>query len=296
MTELLSVELQPIQVNLNSLGNCCIPFKNEAPHLLFCNEYQNSINNLVVIDTRSGDIIFRLENAEFPTYNYNHPTIFNTETRQYIIYNDNGDHISISKYQITLEPFNIEKIAEYSGTLGNKIGNFSININQNFHFITKLGETVKIYIFDTENFTARLIYSESGTVNVNSVNSMNNFIKFNNRFLGFLDRPNLKVKIYDILKIEEVASISACSNTEIYLDHVRANLLLIKKDNKHHETYLLKDKVPDNACVVCFEPLVNQYALVPCGHTTVCNSCATGMTSCPVCRERVQSIMRIYTN
>ena len=126
MTELLSVELQLLPLNVTTLGNFGIPLKNEAPHLLFCNEYQNSIGNLVVIDTRSGDIIFRLENAEFPTYNYNHPTIFNTETRQYIIYNDNGDHISISKYQITLEPFNIEKIAEYSGTLGNKIGNFSI--------------------------------------------------------------------------------------------------------------------------------------------------------------------------
>jgi len=293
MTELLSVELQPIQVNLNRLGNCCIPFKNEAPHLLFCSTYENSIRNIVVVDTRSGDTIFRLENAEFPTANYNHPNIFNTETRQYIIEYSNGDHISVSKYQITLEPFNIEKIAEYSGTLGNKIGNFSININQNFHFITKLGETTKIYIFDTVNFTVRLIYS--GTINFSDQSNLG-IIANNNRFLGFLDRPNLKVKIYDILKIEEVASISTCSNTEIYLDYVNANLLLIKKDNKHHETYLLKDKVPDNACVVCFEPLVNQYAMVPCGHTTVCNDCANEMPNCPVCREPVQSVMRIYTN
>ena len=293
MTELLSIELQLIPINVTNLGNCCVPFKNEAPHLLFCNEYQNSINNLVVIDTRSGDIIFRLDNAEFPTCN--HPNIFNTETRQYIVEYSNGDHISVSKYQITLEPFNIEKIAEYSGTLGKRPDNtgFPLNINQNFHFIRKLGETTKIYIFDTVNFTVRLIYS--GTINFSDRNQ-SNIIANNNRFLGFLDRPNLKVKIYDILKIEEVASISTCSNTEIYLDHVRANLLLIKKDNKHHETYLLKDKVPDNACVVCFEPLVNQYALVPCGHTTVCNDCATGMTSCPVCREPVQSVMRIYTN
>lgn len=294
MTELLSIELQLIPINVTNLGNCCVPFKNEAPHLLFCNTYENSIRNIAVVDTRSGDTIFRLENAEFPTCN--HPNIFNTETRQYIVEYSNGDHISISKYQITLEPFNIEKIAEYSGTLGKKIQNNNININQNFHFIKKLGETVKIYIFDTENFTARLIYSESGTVNVNSVNSMANFIKFNNRFLGFLDRANLKVKIYDILKIEEVASISACSNTTFHLDHRCPNLLLIDKDGWHKETYYLKDKVPDNACVVCFEPLVNQYALVPCGHTTVCNDCATGMTSCPVCREPVQSVMRIYTN
>ena len=79
MAELLSVELQPIQVNLSYLGNSCIPFKNEAPHLLFCSTYENSIRNIVVVDTRSGDTIFRSENAEFPTYNYNHPNIFNTE-------------------------------------------------------------------------------------------------------------------------------------------------------------------------------------------------------------------------
>ena len=295
MTELLSVELQLLPINVTNLGSCCIPFKNQAPHLLFCNEYQNSINNVVVIDTRSGDIIFRLDNDNFPNDICNHPNIFNTETRQYIKYECKDDHITIKKYQITLEPFNIEKIAEYSGSLGiipYNVG-FPLKINQNFHFITKLGETTKIYIFDTVNFTARLIYS--GTIDFANQSS-HGIIANNNRFLGFLDRPNLKVKIYDILKIEEVANISTCSNTQIYLDGVRTNLLLIKKDDKHHETYLLKDKVPDNACVVCFEPLVNQYALVPCGHTTVCNSCATGMTSCPVCRERVQSIMRIYTN
>ena len=293
MTELLSVELQLLPINVTTLGNFGIPLKNEAPHLLFCNEYQNSINNVVVIDTRSGDIIFRLDNHYFPTYT-NHPDIINTETRQYITSECKDDHITIKKYQITLEPFNIEKIAEYSGTLGKIPGNrsLSLKINQNFHFITKLGETTKIYIFDTVNFTARLIYS--GTIAFGDDNCREPFAN-NNRFLGFLDRPNLKVKIYDILKIEEVANISTCSNTRIYLDHVRTNLLLIEK-NGHYETYLLKDKVPDNACVVCFEPLVNQYALVPCGHTTVCNGCATGMTSCPVCRERVQSIMRIYTN
>lgn len=290
MAELLSVELQPIQVNLCYLDNCCVPFKNEAPHLLFCSTYENSIRNIVVVDTRSGDTIFRLENAYFPTANYNHPNIFNTETRQYIVEYSNGDHISISKYQITLEPFNIEKIAEYSGTLGNKIGNFNININQNFHFVTKQGNTTKIYIFDTINFTVRLIYS--GTVN----DCIDKFIKFNNRFLGFLDRPNLKVKIYDILKIEEVASISACSNTTIYLNHQCPNLLLIDKGGIHKETYYLKDIIPPNACVVCFEPIVNQYALVPCGHTTVCHGCANEMPNCPVCREPVQSVMRIYTN
>ena len=293
MTELLSVELQLLPINVTKLGSCCIPFKNEAPHLLFCNEYQNSINNVVVIDTRSGDIIFRLDNHYFPTYT-NHPDIINTETRQYITSECKDDHITIKKYQITLEPFNIEKIAEYSGTLGKIPGNrsLSLKINQNFHFITKLGETTKIYIFDTVNFTARLIYS--GTIDF-ADQSNRCIIANNNRFLGFLDRPNLKVKIYDILKIEEVANISTCSNTRIIFDRVQTNLLLIQQIG-HYETYLLKDKVPDNACVVCFEPLVNQYALVPCGHTTVCNGCATGMTSCPVCRERVQSIMRIYTN
>ena len=65
MAELLSVELQPIQVNLNGLGNCCIPFKNEAPHLLFCNTYENSIRNIVVVDTRSGDTIFRSKMLNF---------------------------------------------------------------------------------------------------------------------------------------------------------------------------------------------------------------------------------------
>ena len=286
MAELLSVELHPIPEELlQNYG--CIPFKNEAPHLMFCRAY--SIGDLIVLDTRSGDIIFRLEKTDFQ----NNSNYFNVQTRQFIS-SSYSDRLNLSKYQITLEPFNIEKIAEYSGNLGNTIGNFSININQNFHFVTKKDQTVKIYIFDTVDFTARLIYSCSGSNLTNS--SGYNGIASNNRFLGFLDMPNLKVKIYDILKIEEVASISTCSNTTIHLNNVCPNLLIITKENKHNESYLLKDKIPPNACVVCFEPIVNQYALVPCGHTSVCHGCATGITSCPVCRQPIQSVIRIYTN
>ena len=78
MTELLSVELQLLPINVTHIGNSGIPLKNEAPHLLFCNEYQNSINNVVVIDTRSGDIIFRLDNHYFPTHGCNCENIINT--------------------------------------------------------------------------------------------------------------------------------------------------------------------------------------------------------------------------
>ena len=48
-------------------------------------------------------------------------------------------------------------------------------------------------------------------------------------------------------------------------------------------------------CVVCLEE-PNTHAMVPCGHLCVCAACSQkiGKTACPVCREPVQMVMKIY--
>jgi hypothetical protein len=46
-------------------------------------------------------------------------------------------------------------------------------------------------------------------------------------------------------------------------------------------------------CTVCYDSAAN-IALVPCGHTVLCNRCASRVSECPVCRAKVQSRLRIF--
>lgn len=54
-------------------------------------------------------------------------------------------------------------------------------------------------------------------------------------------------------------------------------------------------------CTICFDKPVN-VAFDPCGHTSCCNVCAQGLSkkdngfrNCPICRKRINNIIRIYT-
>ncbi|XP_035969868.1 E3 ubiquitin-protein ligase MYLIP isoform X3 [Halichoerus grypus] len=46
-------------------------------------------------------------------------------------------------------------------------------------------------------------------------------------------------------------------------------------------------------CMVCCEEEINS-AFCPCGHTVCCESCATQLQSCPVCRSRVEHVQHVY--
>lgn len=49
----------------------------------------------------------------------------------------------------------------------------------------------------------------------------------------------------------------------------------------------------DTCCVVCMDAEPT-HALIPCGHRCVCGSCARRLDSCPLCRKRSTSSLRIY--
>nr|XP_012332011.1 E3 ubiquitin-protein ligase MYLIP isoform X2 [Aotus nancymaae]XP_021521011.1 E3 ubiquitin-protein ligase MYLIP isoform X1 [Aotus nancymaae] len=46
-------------------------------------------------------------------------------------------------------------------------------------------------------------------------------------------------------------------------------------------------------CMVCCEEEINS-TFCPCGHTVCCESCATQLQSCPVCRSRVEHVQHVY--
>ncbi|XP_014991041.1 E3 ubiquitin-protein ligase MYLIP isoform X1 [Macaca mulatta] len=46
-------------------------------------------------------------------------------------------------------------------------------------------------------------------------------------------------------------------------------------------------------CMVCCEEEINS-TFCPCGHTVCCESCATQLQSCPVCRSHVEHVQHVY--
>lgn len=59
-----------------------------------------------------------------------------------------------------------------------------------------------------------------------------------------------------------------------------------------------KDKETKRTCIICFEGKIEQYALVPCGHTYFCMTCIDKLMrttkTCSVCRKQITSTLRIY--
>ena len=53
-------------------------------------------------------------------------------------------------------------------------------------------------------------------------------------------------------------------------------------------------------CIICFSPRDKFYALIPCGHTSLCQPCCYNLTEhksnskCPSCRKPITSYMQIF--
>lgn len=55
-----------------------------------------------------------------------------------------------------------------------------------------------------------------------------------------------------------------------------------------------QNRMTENNCCVCFAHIDDAYALVPCGHTTLCKKCIDVLSYCPCCRVQIEKTMRIY--
>ncbi|KAG9457451.1 hypothetical protein H6P81_001959 [Aristolochia fimbriata] len=53
-----------------------------------------------------------------------------------------------------------------------------------------------------------------------------------------------------------------------------------------------RDRLPD-LCVICLEQDYNA-VFVPCGHMCCCMSCCSHLTSCPLCRRRIEQVVRTF--
>jgi len=56
---------------------------------------------------------------------------------------------------------------------------------------------------------------------------------------------------------------------------------------------LIETKHDGSECCVCFEPILQKIALVPCGHTSVCADCCD-IDKCPLCRQTIEKTIKLY--
>ena len=52
-------------------------------------------------------------------------------------------------------------------------------------------------------------------------------------------------------------------------------------------------------CSTCYEPRTRTFALLPCGHATFCEKCATYFSEssakrCPTCRAKITGVVRLF--
>ncbi|KAK1356093.1 RING-type E3 ubiquitin transferase [Heracleum sosnowskyi] len=54
-----------------------------------------------------------------------------------------------------------------------------------------------------------------------------------------------------------------------------------------------KDLLMPDLCVICLEQNYNS-VFVPCGHMCCCTGCASHLTSCPLCRKRIDQVVKTF--
>jgi len=67
----------------------------------------------------------------------------------------------------------------------------------------------------------------------------------------------------------------------------------IKKDKE-----IIKDKEIEKTnsveCKICFNNINCSCAIVPCGHTGFCYACVEPLESCPMCRKKIITILKLF--
>ncbi|KAL7172302.1 hypothetical protein ACSBR2_031905 [Camellia fascicularis] len=54
-----------------------------------------------------------------------------------------------------------------------------------------------------------------------------------------------------------------------------------------------KDRLMPDLCVICLEQEYNS-VFVPCGHMCCCTACSLHLTNCPLCRRRIEQLVRTF--
>ncbi|CAF1065672.1 unnamed protein product [Rotaria sordida] len=114
--------------------------------------------------------------------------------------------------------------------------------------------------------------------------------------------PIIKRCIEDQLRIKQddfltdIDLSTACLILQKQIDHIKGcqDKIIVPSKHQQLETSSLSSKQSLGECLICLTE-EKQLACMPCGHLCACVPCGYALKSCPVCRQKIQSFMRINT-
>ena len=216
----------------------------------------------------------------------------------------------------------------YNNCLNNYINNNNNNIwiNNNHYFSNdnKLNEvaetvykTIKNYFGFDINFTT--IFEKNmvaQTTNYNTFNKIKNLFK--NR--GFTNEKIIDFLIFKLIITRDINTINSnyneLFNIKSYSQEIidywnsretyQTNLEMVKKAYYSQRQKLttiqetiktLGDSIPiESKCSICISN-TKSHVIVPCGHKSICGECSPRILqdgTCPICRENIQCIIKVY--
>lgn len=128
---------------------------------------------------------------------------------------------------------------------------------------------------------------------INTINYQIMFIdnsRVQNNLFVFADnnittKLNSKYLLYDV----EENMYMRIDNAQISLE----NCMLISSTYRHLNVISPKEEME---CSVCYDPIMDVHALVPCGHVSLCTKCYIEQKTitCPICRKHIDQRIKIY--
>jgi baculoviral IAP repeat-containing protein 7/8 len=89
--------------------------------------------------------------------------------------------------------------------------------------------------------------------------------------------------------------VMACFILQKQIDIIKGNSdkLIIPSQKQTSDSSIKSSDVKLEECLICITE-ERQLACMPCGHLCACVTCSYALRSCPICRQKIQSFVRIY--
>ncbi|KAI3903471.1 hypothetical protein MKW98_032125 [Papaver atlanticum] len=91
------------------------------------------------------------------------------------------------------------------------------------------------------------------------------------------------------------AETRGCSALRVLAATVAQRLQLDNEDSngKTETETSKKDRLMPDLCIICLEQEYNA-VFVPCGHMCCCTTCSSHLTSWPLCRRRIEQVIKTF--
>jgi hypothetical protein len=312
LSEIFNKELYGSKNHLNSIISIKPLNKNLYPGLhlftldIFCFLNKQALNKkqTVLVDVEENRVLyyFQIFDCNFssnflyqfpekivlnPTQNYN-PCL-----QKYYIYQKSNiysiqlekNEVNISKriinYDIDFELQEVSALNLEFDTLANNI----VNIRNLRNYYMVFYDYKYTYIINT--IFNRIICKLAGT-----------YLEYNSVYIGnnsILLKNENKIFIYDFISNTYLQTLNLETDSDIFGINVVDDFITVRTAQDMKVFKIKKKEIPlEELCNVCYTKIQQRYAIIPCGHTRTCISCLDNLNSCPMCRNLIETYIKIY--